>query len=53
MWKLKGIIESKTNGHHNTLNSANLLADQFQQLLEIKKKILISELDLISNILEE
>ena len=44
---LKGIIASRTNGHHNLLNNANLYIDQFQKLLEIKKKILISELDLI------
>ena len=50
---LKGIIASRTNGHHNLLNNANLIIDQFQELLEIKKKILISELDLISNIIEE
>ena len=50
---LKGIITSRTNGQHNLLNNANLIIDQFQELLEIKKKILISELDLISNIIEE
>ena len=44
---LKGIIASRTNGHHNLLNNANLIIDQFRKLLEINKKILISELDLI------